>query len=160
MTPADDGWDLRSASDPLRGFEYQLYRSVIEWLRIAKDERLYLERGALDRGESVGSRVDGGSGAHDPGRVAEASSQKVPSLRQASRHFRIPKCAREAAKCSRTVAVRFAPAQMHDAHAGARRDAPGAGPEAVEHCIDRGGVFGADIDGRTVSHPSQRSRTA
>lgn len=37
--------ESRSASDPLRGYEYQLYRSVLDWLSLPIDERLFLERG-------------------------------------------------------------------------------------------------------------------
>ncbi len=35
----------RSASKTLRGFEYQLYRSVLEWLQLAEEDQLYLEAG-------------------------------------------------------------------------------------------------------------------
>lgn len=34
----------RSASDTLRGYEYQLYRSVLDWLSLPIGERLFLER--------------------------------------------------------------------------------------------------------------------
>ena len=40
-----DDLNVRSAADPLRGYEYQLYRSVLDWLSLPVGDRLFLERG-------------------------------------------------------------------------------------------------------------------
>jgi hypothetical protein len=51
--------DPRAASAIIRGYEYQIYRSVVEWLKLGPDEELYLERGEdLERRSPKGIRHD------------------------------------------------------------------------------------------------------